>query len=563
MVETVATDRLRLAVATAEATIPAWARTSIENVLGLDFVDLVMAISVERRHWREPFGDRLARLYHNLWLKFRVPALRSIDCRALLKGVQWQPYRVFRDAAGLDHIDEADLRQIRASAIDVLLDFSGGHFAATPTAARLGVWLHDCDLGRPDHVRSLLVRLLKRRLVLHARLLRYGDPAGNVVVLCEGFFRVQVNLRRTLGDMLAGVGDWCARGCRAAQLGAVSSATAVVELVEPRRVTSGAVLRYLVDAIGRRARAVGRRLLLLETWNIAVVDQPISEILRTGQAAPARWLAAPSRTRFNADPFAVRVGGQLCFIFEEFDYGRAKGRISTMTLMPTIGATAPRPVLTAAAHASYPFLVAEGDKLYCVPEMAETGKVLLYRAVDFPYRWELDAVLIDDFPALDSTLFLYQGRWWLFCTSAKRGGEHQLYAWHSTFLHGPWQPHALNPLKCDPRSTRPAGTPFMIDGVLYRPAQDCARTYGGAVVLNRVGSLSPIDFAEEIAGRISPDPTGPYPAGLHTVCAVEDLTVIDGKRFIVSPSAFPLWVWNRWQGRRRRMAVDQQLRAAE
>ena len=44
---------------------------------------------------------------------------------------------------------------------------------------------------------------------------------------------------------------------------------------------------------------------------------------------------------------------------------------------------------------------------------------------------------------------------------------------------------ALAAVKTDVRSARPAGTPFVYQGELYRPAQDCSRTYGGSIVIHR------------------------------------------------------------------------------
>src|SRR5213596_456309 len=55
---------------------------------------------------------------------------------------------------------------------------------------------------------------------------------------------------------------------------------------------------------------------------------------------------------------------------------------------------------------------------------------------------------------------------------------------------GPWRPHPGNPVKVDVRSSRPAGGPFLFGGNLYRPAQDCSRTYGGGITINRVTHLS-------------------------------------------------------------------------
>ena len=103
------------------------------------------------------------------------------------------------------------------------------------------------------------------------------------------------------------------------------------------------------------------------------------------------------------------------------------------------------------------------------------------------------------------------------------------------------------------RSSRPAGTPFRIEGALYRPAQDCSRTYGGAVAINRVDELSPTGFEERLVTRLCPDPAGPYPTGLHTICAAGDQTIIDGKRQEFSWLAWLMKLrWERATSRRQR-----------
>jgi hypothetical protein len=50
------------------------------------------------------------------------------------------------------------------------------------------------------------------------------------------------------------------------------------------------------------------------------------------------------------------------------------------------------------------------------------------------------------------------------------------------------------------------------------------------VVVNRVNCLTPEEFAEEVAAVLKPDPSGPYPDGLHTICAIGKYTIIDGAR---------------------------------
>src|SRR6185369_10054576 len=97
-------------------------------------------------------------------------------------------------------------------------------------------------------------------------------------------------------------------------------------------------------------------------------------------------------------------------------------------------------------------------------------------------------------------------------------------------LAGPWRPHRRSPVKFDVRSARPAGTPFEHGGQIFRPSQDCSETYGGAIRINRILRLTAEEFDEETVAVLRPDANGPYPAGLHTLSAFDEWTLIDGKR---------------------------------
>ena len=99
-------------------------------------------------------------------------------------------------------------------------------------------------------------------------------------------------------------------------------------------------------------------------------------------------------------------------------------------------------------------------------------------------------------------------------------------------MFGPWTGHPQNPVKIDVTSSRPAGTPFVRDGVLHRPAQDCSSGYGGAVVINAVVTLDDERFEERPVGRVEAD-GDPYPLGRHTLSYGGGLVAIDGKRSVI------------------------------
>ncbi len=185
-------------------------------------------------------------------------------------------------------------------------------------------------------------------------------------------------------------------------------------------------------------------------------------------------------------------------------------------------------------HVSYPFLFTDEGRVYCIPEMFQSGGLQLFEALEYPTRWRFVGTLLDGVPAVDPVLFRHDGRFWILCThrESAHSARTALHAWWATALAGPWTPHARNPVKYDVRSARSGGTPFTHRGQLYRPGQDCSETYGGAVRLNRITRLTPEEYVEEVAAVVQPDPEGRYPAGLHTLSAFGDCTLIDGKRSV-------------------------------
>jgi hypothetical protein len=161
-------------------------------------------------------------------------------------------------------------------------------------------------------------------------------------------------------------------------------------------------------------------------------------------------------------------------------------------------------------------------------------------------------VLIDGVDVVDPTPFrTANGDWWMFGTVKHDEPDTKLHLWSARALRGPWVPHPLNPVKIDVTSSRPGGTPFVRDGVLYRPAQDCSTSYGGALVVNRVRSLGPAGLDEEPAGRLLP-PAGRYGSGTHTLSTGNGMWVIDGRRYARNRHRFAREVRARVRARLRR-----------
>jgi hypothetical protein len=270
-----------------------------------------------------------------------------------------------------------------------------------------------------------------------------------------------------------------------------------------------------------------------EIWNVGLVEGPADPLA----PAPVRWLAPRPPLTYLADPFPYRDSEGWHILVEEYLYGE-RGHISEVAPDGQVRRVLERPV-----HLSYPCLVETPEGRYLVPESCAARDCRVYRQIP-DGSWVFQGVLLRDQVVIDPTVFFWQGRWWLLFA------DHQsrLFAYHSPrFPQGPWQAHALNPLKQDVRSSRPGGRPFVHRGRLYRPAQDGSRTYGGALVLNEVEELTPEGFRERPAARLEPRP--PYPDGLHHLVVEPDCIFLDGKRLVRDPF-FRLRQALRWLRRR-------------
>lgn len=288
------------------------------------------------------------------------------------------------------------------------------------------------------------------------------------------------------------------------------------------------MILHFLNTVATKTQFHYRQLFKPDVWNIGILERPIQSLLNDDiKPDHVKWFPAPKNGEYFADPFALKDGDSLKVYFERYSYQNRKGNISTANFssgkwMPGINT-----VLEETYHASYPFLIEHENSYYCVPETAEYNQVDLYRVDIDNNMLILEKTLIQAVKARDPSMFQYNGYWWIFCT-LQDGPNSKLHIYYSKDFLGPYLPHRNNPVKQDLKSSRPAGTPFYVDNALYRPAQDCSESYGKKVTINRVLKLSP-DAFEEVVEKTIESIFGPYGEGIHTISAIGDYTLIDGR----------------------------------
>jgi hypothetical protein len=296
---------------------------------------------------------------------------------------------------------------------------------------------------------------------------------------------------------------------------------------------------------------VARAVLYVDDWNIGFAVWRRRDLLDGLTTADVAWAMPSSRGVCLADPMILEEPGAGVRVFaEEFDH-RRPGRIVSMAWPQEFTTATARPELEPGSHVSYPFVFAHQGEVFMAPEMRALGRLSLWhRAAD--RTWQEFCRVAENVQLVDPTLVQHAGRWWLFCCDGSGLPDTRLMIYHAEQLEGPWQPHRLNPVKFDVRSSRPAGPLFTLDDVLYRPAQDCSRSYGGAVTINRIERLSPTAFAESAVARLEAAAACPYPDGVHTLAVGDGKILVDGKRTRLRPGLLPQQLRRILAGRRAR-----------
>jgi hypothetical protein len=473
---------VKIAVAVTATLVPDWQRRAIDALRALDAVD-VRIVDV-------PGG---------------ATPPRGLDARLAGPALVTAPVDV----------DRSDLL-----GCDAILNFTTHAFAAEPAH---GIWsfrLGDdsgaalpfaAEIARGDATVTVALERHRGGVTETLRSGRFGIPMWYPTLL-----------RLTLGEAARWPATFVAALRDGIDVPAVPSSAPAAHVRPPHRAV-------LIAALATRF-AAGMRdaFFTVDQWNVGFAAGGPRALL-DGSVLDVRWLDDPPHRTFVADPFVVEREGQRVLFLEDFNYVRNRGVIDALVLDDADRVVRRTRALETAVHLSYPFPVEIDGELYLMPESCASNEVALYRCIAFPDRWERESALLPGVDGVDTTLFAHEGRWWAFATRTATGANLALHAFHAPAPRGPWTPHPLNPIVIDVACARPAGPPFVVDGVLYRTGQDCSRTYGGAVVVTRVDALSPTAYRETVVRRLEPPP-GRFADGFHTVSFAGDTLVVDGKR---------------------------------
>ncbi len=275
-------------------------------------------------------------------------------------------------------------------------------------------------------------------------------------------------------------------------------------------------------------------------WSIGMLEGSGPLDLKESSAITNPVLTGASVTDvdalFVADPFVVQAEEGLFMFFEIMKRRQERGCIGVAKSQDGLRWKYLSKVLEEDFHLSFPLVFEWKGEFYMVPESSDDWSVRLYKAQNFPYEWELIGKLVSGYNYKDPTIFRFDGLWWMFVSAGK---NEIMNIYHAKELQGPWQGHMANPvIRNDRLKARSAGKVLLIDGRIYRFAQDNKKKYGRRVFAWEIEGLSPTEYREKPARSgpiVGPSGHGWNKAGMHTFNPFQFggkwFACVDGRRF--------------------------------
>ena len=228
---------------------------------------------------------------------------------------------------------------------------------------------------------------------------------------------------------------------------------------------------------------------------------------------------------FVADPFMVRHRDAWHVFFEILNEATRLGQIGVATSSNGRDWRYAKTVLVEPFHLAYPHVFSANGEFYMVPDTPDQG-VLMYKAVDFPQRWQRTHTLLSGGRFSDSSIFQHGGSWWMLTAwSLGRSNLKSLRLYYADEPTGPWREHPQSPvLEPNESGSRPAGRVVVNDGHPVRFAQDGFPKYGSRVRAFEILELSRLRYVErELNGRpvLQGSGNGWNAHGMHHVDAHE------------------------------------------
>ena len=513
--------KFRLGILLDSYQIPVWVYHSIERIINSNPVELSIIVLNECQSNESENANDLKNKRTIIYQIFNAidkrifikehNALKIVNAENLLSGVPSIKVKPIKKGM-IDYFETAVIDKIRGYGLDILVKLGFNTLRGEIlTAAKYGVWSYRFDGDPPGfwevvkshpETRSDLIVLNEEanggRTIYSSSSFTYPfSPARNnncALWKSSSFLPRQIALLFLLGEkkFFLETDKYCVGNAPRSSKGTETPPTNLL------------CLWLIAKLLIRIIRELFSRMFYVDGWFL------MFDLGSNGSIPYKDFIKiVPPKDRFWADPNIIQKDSRYYIFAEEYLLKTRKGRISVIELDQFGKHSMPVPILENEYHLSYPFVFKLKDHFYMVPESAANRTIDLYECIEFPNKWVHKITLMENIKAVDSTLLFYRGKWWLFTGISENEGSFpdvELFLFYSDDLFTrKWKPHPLNPIVSNVKKARPAGRIFSNDGDLYRPSQDCSKTYGYGFDLNKILVLSENEYREETTISVRPD----------------------------------------------------------
>lgn len=262
-------------------------------------------------------------------------------------------------------------------------------------------------------------------------------------------------------------------------------------------------------------------------WNIGFVEEDIHEVLRANRLN-IHWLKHPYKDRWFADPYFLEVNDkELVVLVEEFCYHTSKGRIAKLTInRKDYSLKGMKIILDLPTHLSFPFIYHRGKDIFLMPENCKSDSTKMYRYDTVSDELEKCSD-VSFLPLADAIIVkMSDGNEYVLSTQEPNQNKDHLQVYRFDVDKMAINDVPMQDIPFESNIARNAGALFEVDGVMYRPAQDCNKCYGNGVVIQSV-DYDGGKFQMTDVNSFHSD----YPKmdmGYHTFNMINGLIVVDG-----------------------------------
>lgn len=280
-------------------------------------------------------------------------------------------------------------------------------------------------------------------------------------------------------------------------------------------------------------------------WDIALRDTETDNI----------WKMVPmlSDRYWGADPFLWRYESKLYLFYERYDCRRGIGELAVREVNKDLTTGREYCILSRPYHLSFPHVFQYRGQLFLIPETSAHHSIEVYRAVSFPYQWELYKTIVSDISAVDTIVFSKQAEGIVLLTSFTQQDSCRVENW---LLYLDKDFNFIKQEKYKDRSdygNRNAGQILQRGDHYLRVGQDCrGGEYGRGLVFYQLNpTAETYAFSKEVADFI---PIATHYDGVHTYNESGTVQTIDlrykRKRSFIGKVYFLIQLGKRYVKRR-------------